>query len=98
MMESNIVYIAIGAHGLADPHTYAVLMSSFPDVAAEEWLPEPDGVAELEVESGEMIFSAILSPAGQHDLLEEIKGNGRWNTSASSHHDMRASASYGWFT
>lgn len=71
MMESNIVYIAIGAHGLADPQTYAVLMSSFPDVAAEEWLPEPDGVAELEVESGEMIFSAILSPVGQNDLLKE---------------------------
>lgn len=71
MMESGIVYIAIGAHGLADASTYAVLMSSFPDVPVDDWLPEPDGVAELEVEPGEMIFSAILSPSGQSALLEE---------------------------
>ncbi len=71
MMESNIVYIAIGAHGLADPKTYALLMSSFPDVNVDDWLPEPDGIAEIPVEPGEMVFSAILSTASQGQLLEE---------------------------
>lgn len=71
MTESNIVYIMIGAHGRADPKTCALLMSSFPDVNVDDWLPEPDGVAEIPVEPGEMVFSAILTTASQGQLLEE---------------------------
>ncbi len=75
MMDSGIVYIAIGAHGLADAKTYAILMTSFPGVASNDWLPEPDGVAEIEVQSGEMVFSAILDPSDQSLLMDEADEN-----------------------
>lgn len=71
MMESGLVYLALGARGLSDPKTYALLMSSFPDIPGDDWLPEPDGVADLKVDSGEVIYSAILSTEGQGALFEE---------------------------
>jgi hypothetical protein len=75
MMDSGIVYIAIGAHGLGDATTYAILMTSFPGVASDDWLPEPEGIAEIKVQSGEMVFSAILDPTDQSRLMDEADEN-----------------------
>lgn len=75
MMESGIVYVAIGAHGLTDPVTYVILMSSLPGVSADDWLPEPDGIAGISVDSGEMVFSAILEPSDQGLLMDEAEEN-----------------------
>jgi hypothetical protein len=77
MLDDGEVYVAIGAHGIVDAKTYAMLISSFPEIEPDEWGSEPNGVAELETEPGEIIYSALLSPQGQAVLLSEAD-DGEW--------------------
>lgn len=63
-------YIVLGGSGLTDPDVFAVILSAIPGVGPEDWMAEPSDVRGLMPESGEMVFSALLPPQAQAQLLE----------------------------
>ena len=71
-MIDSIVYIAVGAVGIADPRVFALLFSSIRSVPADEWQPEPRGNLDVQTAPGEILYSAILSAETQEELLNEF--------------------------
>jgi hypothetical protein len=65
-------YLKVGLERIADPKIFAVILNAVPGVDPQSWLPEPGGVADLEPESGEIIWSTILPPAVAARLLDEF--------------------------
>lgn len=65
----GLAYVAIGATGITDPVTFALLMTSIPGVAKDDWMPEPGGAAGLEPADGEILWSAVLPAESQAALL-----------------------------
>lgn len=43
-----------------------------PDLATADWMPEPTEQLGLEPMPGEMLWSALMSPDAQSDLLEWV--------------------------
>jgi hypothetical protein len=68
--DDGIVYIAIGASGISDYTTFALLFSSIPGLQPDDWGPEPNGAAGLNPEHGEILWSALLPPEAQDALLD----------------------------
>lgn len=64
-------YIVICTSGVADPKTYAALLSAVPGVAAEDWMPEPTEVLGITAGSGQVVYSALISAEAQALLLAE---------------------------
>lgn len=64
-------YLAISAHGIPDKETFALILSSFREVDANDWLPEPGGAVGIDPEPGEIVFSTLLSVKAQKSLLNE---------------------------
>jgi hypothetical protein len=67
--DHGIAYIAISATGITDATTFALLLTSIPGVAQDDWMPEPRGAAGLQPEQGEILWSALLTPEAQAALL-----------------------------
>jgi hypothetical protein len=67
--EDGQAYVAIGATGSLDATFFVALVSSIPGVPVGDWLPEPDGGLGIELEPGEIIWSAVLSAEAQAELL-----------------------------
>lgn len=65
-------YLAVGAENVADPKIFAVIINAVPGVDPHSWMPEPNGVADLKPEPGEIIWSTILPPAVAAQLLENL--------------------------
>lgn len=68
--KEGLAYIAIGATGITNATTFALLLNSIPDIRADDWMPEPGGVAGFQPDYGEILWSAMLPPATQALLLE----------------------------
>ena len=69
--DPGLAYIAIGATGITDAATFALLMTSIPGVAKDDWMAEPGGAAGLQPEHGEILWSAVLPPESQAALLDD---------------------------
>jgi hypothetical protein len=65
-------YLKVGLTRIADPKIFAVILNAVPGVDPESWMPEPGGVADLEPEPGEIIWSTILPAAVAASLLDEF--------------------------
>jgi hypothetical protein len=68
MKPDGIVYIAIGAMGMADPKFFALVLTALPGVRKEDWEPEPGAGLGIAPEAGEILWSAILSNEAQAEL------------------------------
>jgi hypothetical protein len=62
-------FLAITAEGIYNPSIVAVLLSAVPGVAVDDWLPEPGGVAGIEPQAGQVIWSTLLTPEQTAHLL-----------------------------
>jgi hypothetical protein len=58
--------------GKIDPDFFALLLSAFDGLRADDWLPEPGPYLQVQREPGEILWSTILSPEVQQGLLKEI--------------------------
>lgn len=65
-------YLLVGTENVADPNIFAVILNAVPGIDPAAWQPEPQGVAGLQPEPGEVIWSTILPPAVAVDLLDAI--------------------------
>lgn len=63
-------YLAIGTENIADPKVFAVIINAIPGIDPASWMPEPNGVAGLNPDPGEIIWSTILPPAVAAQLLD----------------------------
>ncbi len=63
-------YLIVGTENVADPRVFAVIINAVPGIDHESWLPEPDGVAGLQPDPGEVIWSTVLPPAVAANLLD----------------------------
>ena len=63
-------YLVVGTENVADPKIFAVIINAVPGVDPSSWMPEPSGVAGLEPDPGEIIWSTILPPAVAAQLLD----------------------------
>lgn len=53
-------YLAIIAEGVPDPEVFALLLDCVPGVSPEDWQPEPSPIAEMELATGEIIWSTLF--------------------------------------
>lgn len=74
VMSDGQAYLAIGATGSVDAKFFVTLISSFPEVPHEHWLPEPHDASGLEIAlaPGEVLWSAMLPPDAQRALIAEL--------------------------
>jgi hypothetical protein len=70
--DGHEAYIAISALGLPDDTTFVLLLTSIPGIASTDWAPEPGGVAGIEPESGEILWSAPMPTEAARRLLAEF--------------------------
>jgi len=63
-------YLVIGTENIADPKVFAVIINAIPGVEPTSWMPEPNGVAGLDPDPGEIIWSTILPPTVAAQLLD----------------------------
>jgi hypothetical protein len=69
MLDDQRVYLAVGALGQIDISFMTTLLSAFPEIKADEWLPEPSDNLDLTPMPGELLWSAMISPEAQRNLL-----------------------------
>ncbi len=62
-------YITVTGRGMADANLLALILGSIPGIAPGDWFPEPSPIAGLTPQSGELIWSALLSTEVQSELL-----------------------------
>lgn len=70
--DGGETYLLIGTENVADPKVFAVILNAVPGIDSGSWLPEPQGVAGLQPESGEVIWSTILPTAVATQLLDAL--------------------------
>lgn len=70
-------YATIGSSGGADVPLLVTVLSAFPGLAMDDWMPEPTEQLGLEPMPGEMLWSALMSPDAQSDLLEWVDSQER---------------------
>ena len=63
-------YLIIGMENIADPRVLAIILNAVPGIDHASWLPEPDGVAGIAPEPGEVIWSTIMPPMVAAELLD----------------------------
>lgn len=70
--EGGEAYLLIGTDNVADARVFAVIINSIPGIDPDSWLPEPEGVAGVQPNPGEIIWSTILPPAVAAQLLDAL--------------------------
>lgn len=63
------IYVSLGAHSMFDPRAYALLLSTLPEIPTEHWMAEPSAPLQLEVDSNEIVYSAVLP----ENLLSKLR-------------------------
>lgn len=68
--DDQRVYMVIGAIGNLDRGFLLMVLSAFPGVSAEDWMPEPTDELDLHPMDGEILWSAMITPKVQAVLLD----------------------------
>jgi hypothetical protein len=67
--DESEAYLAVSGEGFVDPRVLAIILKAVPGIDEDDWLPEPGGVAGIDPGPGEIIWSTIIPPAVQEDIL-----------------------------
>lgn len=62
-------YIAIGGEGLTNERVFAAIFDAIPGIGPDDWMMEPSTPLALPVRSGQLVYSALLSPEVQAELF-----------------------------
>lgn len=69
-------YLAVTAEGIYNPKVIRAILSAVPDLDADDWQAEPDGVAGIKPRAGQIIYSALLPPETAARILELVEKAG----------------------
>ncbi|WP_139135620.1 hypothetical protein [Micromonospora yangpuensis] len=70
--QDEEAYLAITAEGFIDPRLLAVILASVPHLTEQDWIPEPKGVFGIHPEMGQIVYSALIPPVVQAEILDEL--------------------------
>jgi len=70
--SASEAYLAISAEGFVRPEMIAIILQSVPGIPRDDWQPEPGGVAGVTPQSGQVIWSTIISPDIQAEILQRF--------------------------
>ena len=63
-------YLAIATEGFINPAILAIVLDSVPDIPHADWQIEPGGAMGVEVGYGQIVFSTVIPPATQTQIIE----------------------------
>ncbi|MDX3004005.1 hypothetical protein PWY87_20110 [Kribbella solani] len=63
-------YLAIATEGFINPSVLAIILDAVPGVPHADWQVEPGGAMGVEVAYGQIVFSTIIPPATQAQIIE----------------------------
>lgn len=67
--DESEAYLAVSTEGFFDPRVIAIILSAVPGIEEGDWLPEPGGAIGIDPNPGQIIWSTIIPPAVQADIL-----------------------------
>jgi hypothetical protein len=67
--SASEAYLAICAEGFLDPRVIALILDAVPGINNDDWQPEPGGVANIRPTPGQIIWSTIIPPKVQTEIL-----------------------------
>jgi hypothetical protein len=70
-------YLAIGAEGFPHADLIAIILDAVPGIKHDDWQPEPGGVVGITPRDGQIIWSTIIPPEIQADILERFDESGQ---------------------
>jgi acetamidase/formamidase len=73
--DATEAYLAITAEGFSDPRVLGIILSAVPGIDKDDWLPEPGGAAGIDPNPGQIIWSTIIPPAVQANILTRAERN-----------------------
>jgi len=77
MHDDGRAYIAVGAVGGIDSAIMVAVLSAIPGLHADEWMPEPSEILGLQPARGEILWSAMMPPECQAELMGWADGQYR---------------------
>jgi hypothetical protein len=75
--DGSEAYLAISAEGFVHPDLIAIILDAVPGIKRDDWQAEPGGVAGITPRYGQLIWSTIIPPEVQDDILERFDESGR---------------------
>ncbi|WP_329004388.1 hypothetical protein OHA18_13425 [Kribbella sp. NBC_00709] len=63
-------YLAIAAEGFINPAILAIVLDAVPDIPHEDWQIEPGGAMGVDVAYGQIVFSTVIPPTAQAQIVE----------------------------
>lgn len=75
--DGSEAYLAISAEGFPHADLIAVILDAVPGINRDDWQAEPGGVAGITPRHGQIIWSTIIPPEVQADILERFDGSGQ---------------------
>lgn len=68
--DASEAYLAIGTEGFIHPEMIALILAAVPGINRDDWLGEPGGVAGITPRPGQIIWSTIIPPEVQEQILQ----------------------------
>lgn len=68
----DCAYLSLGGVAIQNSQHFVLILSAFPDISIDDWMPESQGPLHLQLEPGEIIFSAMVDPSIQAELYQEF--------------------------
>ncbi|GAA2488660.1 hypothetical protein [Winogradskya humida] len=84
--QGQETYLVIGTENIADPRVFAIIINAVPGIDHASWLPEPDGVAGISPQPGEVIWSTIMPPDVAAQILAAFLDSDRITGGTNSGH------------
>lgn len=70
--SASEAYLAISAEGFIHQDMIAIILKSVPGIPPDDWQAEPGGVADITPKIGQIIWSTIIPPDVQSDILQRF--------------------------
>jgi hypothetical protein len=73
LLDDGQVYLAIGTTGSIDREFMVNLLSAIPGLSGDDWMPEPSDTLGFEPSHGEILWSAMIGPETQEQLVADAR-------------------------
>ena len=67
--DDGEAYLAVGASGYYDENIVAIMLDSVPGIGVDDWMVEPTEIRMIEPAPGQVVFSAVIPPETQNEML-----------------------------